>query len=1640
MCRLPAAILLQRTSGAKHLFFIALFLVLVLGAPTRSFGQSCGGADQRACCVGEASFGACQSGLTVVSGCPPTLGDANFSGGCGCSNISANAITACVNYEPCGAAGERACCNGSGEFSNNGLACNAGLVQISGCDESNGINCFCGDGLFKSAGTCVEPKACGGAGQRACCVGTLEFSNNGGTCDTGLTAVNGCAGDCTCGGTTAIGEASTQSCTVIEPISEPDVDAAPASGTPSGPTDPECPTTGLCGYADLHVHMFAHLAHGGATIAGTPYDPTCTPGGSCGGVNTALGEDYGISKPVVNGSGTLLNLVDGSAGAGKPQCPDYLINSPLGNLCSGQYLFHGDHTPIDTTTYGGTNDATASNFGAPSFNGWPQWTSTIHQQVYYKWLQRAWLGGLRLMVMDAVTNETLCKTGYRLQDFDGTDPTDCTNSMMSIDAQLNAAWDFQTWLDNQYGGPGLGWFRIVTTPQQATQVIQAGNLAVVLGIEVDNLFNCHFGADTGTPYEPVVYPFEQTGTPTTMNTCTAAYVQQQVQNYYNMGVRHIFPIHNFDNAYGSPAAWQDSINVGNAVGEGRFWDDRNCVSENYGFWLSVADELLEGELLEASGFNLPGLPQYTASTSSSPWATCNARGLSSLGETLINALMDNQMIIDIDHMSEYSLGNTLGIAANRKYPGIVATHVQFFDLYQQDYTGNFGRHERMRTKAQLQQIASLGGMVAAMLKDDVQDTGIGYCLPNAVCFAGFPTAGPLGGDYTVPQGTINNNCRYSTTEWAQAYLYGAQTMGGPVAMGSDFNGVAGHVGPRFGSAACGGDSTGRSAQEKAATLGPLPFPPPPGFPFIGLPGYRPRLAYPFTIPGFGTFSQQVSGQRTFDYNTDGLAHIGLLPDMVADLLDVGLNYYQLQPLFGSAQAYINMWAALPSAPPTQLAVSAPASVNPGSAFTFTVTAQNSSGVTVPGYTGTVQFSSSDVSSSLPANYTFVPASDNGVHTFTATLNTGGSQTITAMDTANSLTGTSNGIVVNQAPAITSGNSTTFTVPSLGVFLVTATGFPAPTFTETGALPSGVFFTPGGVLRGSPGTGTGGTYNITITASNGVSPNATQSFTLIVNEPPAITSGNSTTFTVPSLGVFLVTATGFPAPTFTETGALPSGVFFTPGGVLRGNPGTGTGGTYNITITASNGVSPNATQSFALIVNEPPAITSGNSTTFMTGAPGSFNVRATGYPASTFTETGALPSGVTLTPGGVLSGPPASGTGGVYNITITASNGVLPNAMQSFTLTVRQPPAITSANSVTFTTGTFGSFTVTASGYPASTFTTGALPSGLTLTPAGVLSGTPAAGTGGVYNITITASNGVLPNATQSFTLILDQPPAITSAGASGTTFTVGKSGSFTVTATGYPAPTFTETGTLPGGVTLTPGGVLSGTAAAGTGGVYPITITASNGVSPIATQSYTLTVFNPASTLNGSNCNGYYIGTYNGNLTVSNGQMCIFSLGGVTGNVTQNGGTLLLENNSFVDGNLQVNGGGLSISNSTVGNHLQITGATTFSIGPSVSINGNLQIQNVRAGTAQDRVCGTTVKGDLQFQNNAAPVVIGAAAPASCPGNQIGGNLTIQGNTATAWTQVFNNMVTRNLQCERNASITGGRNTAKQKLGQCATF
>jgi FG-GAP-like repeat len=270
------------------------------------------------------------------------------------------------------------------------------------------------------------------------------------------------------------------------------------------------------------------------------------------------------------------------------------------------------------------------------------------------------------------------------------------------------------------------------------------------------------------------------------------------------------------------------------------------------------------------------------------------------------------------------------------------------------------------------------------------------------------------------------------------------------------------------------------------------------------------------------------------------------------------------------------------------------------------------------------------------------------------------------------------------PFFTSPNHVIFTEGLPDTFNVTTTAAPVAALTENpSALLStlGLTFTDEGdgtaTLTGTPSLSEVGTYDLTFTATSSAG-TATQAFVLTIAGPPTITSGDGFTMVTGTYDAYTVTTSGIPAPSLTETGGLPAGVSFTDEGngtaLLAGTPVPGTGGVYDLTITADNGASPEATQPFTLTVDQPPVITSPSSFTFIDGRTNTFVVTSTGFPTPTLSLTnGTLPTSVTLTPTDsgtlLLTGDPPQSTVGSYTLTFDATNTVAPDAMQTFVLTI-----------------------------------------------------------------------------------------------------------------------------------------------------------------------------------------------------------------------------------------------------------------------------------------------------------------------------------------------------------------------------------
>ena len=218
-------------------------------------------------------------------------------------------------------------------------------------------------------------------------------------------------------------------------------------------------------------------------------------------------------------------------------------------------------------------------------------------------------------------------------------------------------------------------------------------------------------------------------------------------------------------------------------------------------------------------------------------------------------------------------------------------------------------------------------------------------------------------------------------------------------------------------------------------------------------------------------------------------------------------------------------------------VTAPSAVTAGVPFSLTVTVETSSNAVDTGYTGTVHFTSSDGSATLPANYTFTTGTggDNGSHTFTATLETAGPQSITATDTVTgSITGTADidvaantatHFVVSAPAAASSGIPFAFSVEAETSLDTVATSYTGTVhFTSTdplAGLPANYTFTgpDAGVADFTATLETAGPQ--TITATDTVTPGITGTSNVIevganhfvITAPSEVAPGAEFAFTV-----------------------------------------------------------------------------------------------------------------------------------------------------------------------------------------------------------------------------------------------------------------------------------------------------------------------------------------------------------------------------------------------------------------------------------------------------------------------------------------------------------------------------------------------
>jgi microsomal dipeptidase-like Zn-dependent dipeptidase len=361
----------------------------------------------------------------------------------------------------------------------------------------------------------------------------------------------------------------------------------------------------------------------------------------------------GTAAPGVDGSGNLVGTIDAhahvtaaAAFGGQMHCGDAWASGGVQVALAGCWT-HGSLNvgALFEAVVGGTDPVNSPEDGWPTFGDWPQHNSLLHEQSYFRGIERSWRAGQRVLNALLVANRAICELfPYR--------DTSC-DEMDQIRVQARYLSSMQDYIDAQSGGAGKGWFRIARTPAQVRSIAAQGKLAVIVGVENSEIFGCREVNDVPQ--------------------CTTAQIDAGLDELQALGVSGLYPVHKFDNAFGGTRF--DSgvsgafVNLANLLSTGHWWTATSCTGPSDNEQPLVNDDLVR--LLSFGIVNLPPgavLPVYPSGK------ICNTRGLTNLGRYLIQQMMARGMVIHVDHMSVKTAQAVLDMAGAANYPGVTSVH------------------------------------------------------------------------------------------------------------------------------------------------------------------------------------------------------------------------------------------------------------------------------------------------------------------------------------------------------------------------------------------------------------------------------------------------------------------------------------------------------------------------------------------------------------------------------------------------------------------------------------------------------------------------------------------------------------------------------------------------------------------------------------------------------------------------------------------------------------------------------------------------------------------------------------------------------------------------------------------------------
>lgn len=588
------------------------------------------------------------------------------------------------------------------------------------------------------------------------------------------------------------------------------------------------------------------------------------------------------------------------------------------------------------------------------------------------------------------------------------------------------------------------------------------------------------------------------------------------------------------------------------------------------------------------------------------------------------------------------------------------------------------------------------------------------------------------------------------------------------------------------------------------------------------------------------------------------------------------------------------------------AISGNTTASPGTA-TFTVTLTDANGVTATqSFSIVVRADLALTTTSLPdayvsSGYSATLAASGGKTPYTWALGSGTLPVGVTLDTvAGALSGTpttagtssftirvtdANGVTASRAltiqtyalPAITTATLSNAVVNTAYNQPLAMTGGKAPfTWSESGTLPAGITFsTATGTFSGTPtATGTFPNIAVVVTDANGrASPQIVYTLN-VVNTVTITTVSITDAYQGVAFSQTLTAAGGLGAPyTFTVTaGALPAGLTLSSTGVLSGTP-TAAVGSYSFTIQARDSGTNTGTKAFTQSVWLPPSVTTTTLPDGYTDQSYSSTLAGTGgrTPYTWSVSAGALPAGITLTGGtGTFSGQPTAAGTSTFTIQLSDANGV--TATKSLTIASFAPPSQTSPSTLAdaYTSTAYNVTLAVTGGKAPVTWSAGTgLPPGITLSSAGVLSGTATATGAFTFSTTATDANG--RTAVTSHTINVFAPLAITTASPLPDGYRAVAYNVTLASTGGSPPVTWSLTsGALPAGLSLGSGGAITGTPTASGTFNFSVTVTDKNGIA--LSKAFALTVQPPLAVTKTTVADGYVGRPYSDAMTATGGR------------------------------------------------------------------------------------------------------------------------------------------------------------------------